>query len=634
VSNPRRPVALVALIALVVATLAACTSSSKSHPDRDAAQSFLAALGRGDAPTASALTTDPAAATTALMASLTGLGSGAKGTFTVADVTSGPNHTATATYQASWTLPGANKPWTYQASLPLTKPAKAWQVSWSAHDIYPGLGTGQHLSAVRTQPTRAELLDSAGHPLFSKQPVVVVGINPAGVKDLTGLAATLAKTLGVSAKDIVTSVKAAPIHQFVPVITLRAAAYAAVKPKIHDLPGTQFQEDTELLGPSTNFAQPLLGSVGPATAQIVADSKGTVQDGDVTGLSGLQLALNTQLAGTPGISIYAADANDQTGAKPLATVTPPKPGPPVHLTLDSTTQAAAETALAGVTAQASVVVTQPSTGKVLAVANTPATNGLDIAVDGEYPPGSTFKIVTYTAAFTADPSLTPASTGDCPATMTVNGQIVRNEDNFAHGTIPLSDAFAYSCNTTAATLGLKLPAGALVKAARSLGLGATWTLPVPSFSGSLPEPSGASAVNEKAADAYGQGRVLVSPLLMAEIAGAAASGKPVAPSLVVGQAASPGAAQPATITKYLNTVMRDVVTVPGATGRALNDLPGPVQGKTGTAEYGTEIPPQSHSWFAGTRGDLALSVFIYGGGNSDSADGAVSVAHTLLRQLP
>jgi cell division protein FtsI/penicillin-binding protein 2 len=121
--------------------------------------------------------------------------------------------------------------------------------------------------------------------------------------------------------------------------------------------------------------------------------------------------------------------------------------------------------------------------------------------------------------------------------------------------------------------------------------------------------------------------------VMAQIAAAAATGRPVPPSLVAGQQAPAGPeAETQRVRAYLNEVMRAVVTVPGATGRSLADLPGPVQGKTGTAEFGTEVPAKSHSWFAGTRGDLAFAVFVYAGENTPFT--AVSRARILLQKLP
>jgi cell division protein FtsI/penicillin-binding protein 2 len=189
----------------------------------------------------------------------------------------------------------------------------------------------------------------------------------------------------------------------------------------------------------------------------------------------------------------------------------------------------------------------------------------------------------------------------------------------------LRTAFAMSCNTTFMTLGMGLPANAMSAAAERLGLGATWQLPVESFSGSAPAPAGQT---EKAADAIGQGRVLVSPLAMAEVAGAAQSGRPVVPSLIDGAQSPPGTPLPSALTATLHDLMRAVVT----SGRAteLSDLPGEVAGKTGTAEYGTATPPRSHGWFAGYRGDLAFAVFVYDGQTSKVA---VRIAHGLLASL-
>src|SRR5205085_9712593 len=119
------------------------------------------------------------------------------------------------------------------------------------------------------------------------------------------------------------------------------------------------------------------------------------------------------------------------------------------------------------------------------------------------------------------------------------------------------------------------------------------------------------------------------------MAGAAATGRPVAPSLVAGRQADPGPALDGRVTSTLNALMRATVAMPGATGyAALHDLPGEIRGKTGTAEFGTDTPPKSHSWFAGVRGDapdIAIAVFVYGGENSTT--GAVPLARQFFTAL-
>jgi cell division protein FtsI/penicillin-binding protein 2 len=621
-------VAVIVSVVLSFAGVTACTSSPAQQPDQQAAQTYLDAFSNHNVAAAAAGTSDSAAAVTALKSSLDGLGANARPTFTITSVSDRKDTTSTAHYSASWTFPGAPRPWTYDGALSMVKPADSWLVKWDPTAVFPTLAVGQHLDFVRTQPTRAPLLDAAGQPLFTEQTVIDVSLDPAKITDLPALAAALGAVLNIPAATIISTVQATPKGQAAAVTTLSQATYDQVKPQIYDLPGTQFAKRTALRGPTSTYGQPLLGQVGSPTKEVIDQSNGAIAAGDVTGTSGLQRALNNQLAGTPGFSIQAVtDANGAAGPV-FAELSKPTPGTAVTLTLNRADQNAAETALATVSQPASIVVTQPSTGKVLAVANSAAADG-DIALTGQYPPGSTFKIVTYTAAFTNNPALSPETLADCPGSINVNGQTVTNENSFAMGRIPLSAAFAFSCNTTAAELGLALPDGALLKAAQSLGLGAKWTLPVDAFSGTLSPPT---TPNDKAATAYGQGRTLVSPLLMAEIAGAASTGRPVAPSLTVGQQATPGDTQPATVTAYLNAIMRDVVAQPGATARDLAGLPGPVEGKTGTAEFGTANPPGSHAWFAGTRGDLAFSVFVYGGGNSSS--GSVPIVKTLLSNVP
>ncbi|MEO9222189.1 MAG: penicillin-binding transpeptidase domain-containing protein, partial [Mycobacteriaceae bacterium] len=514
--TPRLVAAILGAV-LVLAGLTACTSSPAQQPDQLAAQTFLYALGHRDVATAAAATSNAAAATGTIKASLDGMGEQARPSFAITSVSDRQAAAATVHYTASWAINGAGQPWTYDATLAVIKPDQSWTVQWSPAAVYPKLADGQHLTLTRSQPPRAPLLDADGQPLFTEQPVIDVSIDPARVTDVSALAATLGAALKIPAATIAATVAATPNGQAAPVTTLSQATYDQVKPTIYDLPGTQFAKRTAVRGPSDTFGQPLLGQVGQPTKEIIDQSKGAIAAGDLTGTSGLQRAMNTQLAGTPGLSVQAEGDANGTAGPTFAELNKPTPGAPVTLTLNRADQTAAEAALASVSKPASIVLTQPSTGKVLAVANSAAANS-DIALTGQYPPGSTFKIVTYTAAFTADPALSPQSRADCPGSINVDGQTVTNENSFVKGQIPLSAAFAFSCNTTAAELGLKLPSGALLKAAQSLGLGEKWSLPVDAFAGSLPDPT---TPNATAAASFGQGQVLVSPLLMAEIAGAA-----------------------------------------------------------------------------------------------------------------
>jgi len=621
---------MLAIVGVVITLVAvtSCTSSPAAQPDRQAAQAYLNAFSVRNVAAAGALTSDSAAAKTALQRSLDGLGAAARPSFALTTVSQRTATTSTVHYSASWTFPEAAQPWTYDGTLSMVKPANSWLVKWDPTAIYPKLTAGAHLAVLRTQPTRAPLLDSSGQPLSTEQTLIDVSINPATVTDLPALATRLGAVLNIPAATIVSTVQATPSGQAAAITTLDQATYERVKPEIYPLAGTQFASRTTVSGATSSFAQPLLGQVGQASKTVIDQSHGAVLPGDLTGTAGLQQGLNTQLAGTPGLSVHAVNDSDGTAGTTFAELSAPTPGTPVTLTLNRADQTAAESALATVSKPASIVITQPSTGKILAVANSTSAPG-DIALTGQYPPGSTFKIVTYTAAFTTNPALSPDALAECPGAIDVNGQTITNENSFAKGRIPLSAAFAFSCNTTAAHLGLALPSGVLLTTAQSLGLGAKWSLPVEAFSGSMSE---ATTPNAVAATSFGQGKTLVSPLLMAEIAGAATTGHPVAPSLITGQQATPGAPQPPTVTADLNTIMRDVITQPGATGRDLAALPGPVEAKTGTAEFGTATPPQSHSWIAGTRGDLAFSVFVYGGGNSNT--GAVPIAKTLLTHLP
>ncbi len=635
------------LLVLVAALVAACHSGSDGKTDgadgndggkgpEPVAQRYLTAWSKWDYAGAAGMTSAPGVAKAALTQATTGLGATALTVHAGAAKVTGSR--ATVAFTASWKLKLTSTPFSYAGSLSMKKAATgdAWQVAWTMSDIHPKLREGDEVQATRELPDRAALLDSSGKPIFAKTDVVDVGIEPRTVTDLNTLAAQLAAALHIDAGDIVADVKAAKPTAFVPVITLRKADYLKVRAKIHDLPGTVFDEGTRYLPPTAQFGKLLLGRVGPATADVLKTMGPGYGAGDELGLSGLQAAFNKQLTGTPGVTVQGVSTTNSVvapggGTVPdtvnLSTVAG-KAGTPVKLTIDRTVQTAADAALAGESRQASIVAIRPSDGAILAVSNSPSTT-YDIAMEGQVPPGSTFKIVTATSVL-ANKIVPATATEPCPGQKTINGKTFHNEDSFDLGVIPLASAFAHSCNTTFATLAEQLAPTALPTTAAQFGIGAAWKLPVTTYSGQIPRPTDAT---ELAADSIGQGRVLASPLAMALVAATVVKGHTPAPMLVAGQpakATNPPPAPPAATIATLRTFMRATVTE--GTAIALANAPGgPVSGKTGTAEFGEKTPPDSHAWFAGYQGDLAFAVFVYGGESSKTA--AVPLAGKFLANL-
>lgn len=616
---------LTVVAVLLASFLAACSSDQSDKVDA-AAKAFLDAWASGRFDVAAAATDAPGGPADWLPAVQKQL-DGAKVRLDLGEGST-DDEKATRDVDVSWTLPGVAKPWSYGTKLNLVKQDDAWKVHWDTTVVHPELSPVNKLVSERTLPERAPILDGAGQPIFTKQAVVTVGIEPGKATDLNALAATLAGVLAaekITPAEIVADARKAKPTDFVPVVTLRQARYLEVKAQIHSLPGTVFQQAERLLPDTPTFGQPLLGRVGEATAEVIKETGGAYAAGDQLGTSGMQRTFNKQLTGEPSVTV---NLTDQTG-KPVKKLfsTGGKPGEALRTTIDRGAQKAAEAALAGVPQQAAIVAIKPSTGEILAAANS-ASVDFNIALEGKYPPGSTFKIITTTAALQS--GVAPTSTVACPGELTAGGKKFINADRFDLGVVPLRTAFARSCNTSMIALGAKLPPDGLTKAAAQYGIGAGWQLGVASYSGAVPPPADATAA---AAHAIGQGKVLVSPFSMALAAATVQRGSVPEPVLIAGRPATaqtaPAPISPAVIGP-LREFCRAVVT-DGTAKAALGGSPGPVAGKTGTAEYGDATPPRSHSWFAGYRGDLAFAVFVFDGASSGKV--AAPVAAQFLAQL-
>jgi cell division protein FtsI/penicillin-binding protein 2 len=502
-----------------------------------------------------------------------------------------------------------------------------WQVKWSPTIIHPGLAAGDSLVADTVAPARGPILGAGDRPLVTEQPVVHVGVEPSRVKNLPQLAQQLATLLQIDAESLTTRVKAAAPNAFVDVITLRQADYERLKPQLQPLPGTVFQTGQLPLAPTHDFARALLGTVGPVTADLIKQHPGRYHVGQDVGLSGIQEQYDQQLAGTEGLKVVLRRAAGSSAADATLLTVAAKPGQAVHTTLDPTIQAAADNALASQAKPSALVAIRVSTGDVLAVANGPNGGAFDLALTGQAPPGSTFKIVTTLALL--EGGLQPDTPVACEPTLTVNGRTFHNAEHESFGLIPFHSDFAASCNTAFASLGPRLAPDSLQKAASSLGIGVPLKLGVPAYAGSVPVTTDPV---DRAASTFGQGRILASPTAVTTAAASIARGARISPRLVLTgtAAAATGTPLPAGPTATLRTLMREVVT--SGTGTALAGVPGlPVYGKTGTAEFGSGPNPPSHAWFTGWQGDIAFGVFVQGG--EFGGDTAAPIAARFLTAL-
>ena len=558
--------------------------------------------------------------------------------------------TATVPLNYSWKI-GSGE-WKYTTSAELKKSGDKWLTVWNPATLAPDLAEGEILGTLSQAPARADILGSGDAKLVTDRPVVNVGIDKPllAAADPAASATELAQLVGVDPAAYVQQVQAAGPEAFVPAITLREDGRTITDDQIGGIPGARAIPDSVPLAPTRTFARALLGTAAEANAEQIENSGGALKAGDTTGTGGLQQQYDAQLRGSNGIQVFAEKAGltseeRQTlpdGGRRGLFQLEMKVGTPLKTTLDPTLQQLAEDILAKVDPASAIVALRPSSGAVLAAASGPGSNGYDTALLGQYAPGSIFKIVDSLAMIRN--GMTPESTVECPATLTVDGRTVKNSAGYpasSLGTVTLRDAFAHSCNTAFINARDKVSQAQLEAAATSLGVAVEApALGAGAFLGSVP---GEAAGTEHAASMIGQGKVLMSPLAAAIMAGSVGKGAPVSPQLVL----NPGAGEAAAATpsagglastpapapartsgtpvtaaeaSALTDMMRAVVTS-GHTG-FLASVPGaPVAAKTGTAEFGSENPPKTHAWIVAVHGDLAVAVFVEEGGLGATVSG-------------
>jgi penicillin-binding protein A len=347
------------------------------------------------------------------------------------------------------------------------------------------------------------------------------------------------------------------------------------------------------LGSSTSAVVGSVGPIPPARLKAL-ESEGVPADG-IVGVSGLELALDASLRGTPGGELLAGsgsgngNGNDDAqagGATRLLASATPKAASAVRTTVSPSVQRAAVTALGG--QLGGVVALAPATGQILAVAG--------IGLDDLQPPGSTFKMITLTGVLQAGLA-NPHSVYPYATYATLDGVKLSNANGEECGG-SLELAFAVSCNSVFAPLGAKLGAARLVATAERYGFNHSPGVPG-AVESTLPPASQIQGQLDVGSTAIGQGEVQASVLEMATVAATVADGgRRPQPTFMLD---APSARAPGTLVSsaaVAHTVRRLMIAVVRTGTGTAAAIPGvTVAGKTGTAELksASSCPSSSES---------------------------------------
>lgn len=615
---------LLAVILAAVLLLAGCTPGadgespgpgpSSTAPateppdDLPAATSALAALAKAlsaqDLSTVQ-MTTSTAAAQEEFDTVFAGM-DGIFPTFTPGEVAY-DGETAVAVMEASYAL-GVDG-WEYATPATFTHRDGEWLLEWHPSVLHPELTADTRLRHSQSEARRGPINDNTGLALVEERALYEVGLDKARLTEAEWptIAAQLATILEMDAEAYAAKVLASGPRAFVIAKTLPQAEIPAA---VADVKGLHVREIRAVLGPSSSFAAHLLGTVGEPTAEMIEASEGKLTVNDRVGRSGLQSRYDEQLRGVPMVKVDLVQRPAPEGASPAPTPMEPRTvflqdesvSQGIDLAMDRDLQAKAEEILAAQEGLATLVVVNLADGALLAAAQSPAGGAYPHATFGKFAPGSTFKVVSALAMMRH--GLTPSSTVQCPANLTVDTYTFGNYSGYGNtGAITLNDAFKYSCNTAFVAGAEQVTAEQLAAAAGSLGVGTDYDAGFTSYFGTVAPGNRI----DRAASMIGQGQVTMSPLGMAAVAASVGAGRTVIPWLVKGHEASPTAA-PLTAAEAQNLQAMMKATVDSGTAQSLKGTM--IGAKTGTAQFGPVGNQQTHAWMIAYDETVAVSAFV------------------------
>jgi penicillin-binding protein 2 len=393
---------------------------------------------------------------------------------------------------------------------------------------------------------------------------------------------------------------------------------------------------------------------------------------DSEGREGLEQIFDNELRGQVGQLHVTYDAAGIKTSERIAR--PPVPGYNVITTLDEELQRICENVLAKSCKRGAIVVMDPNSGEILAMASQPGFNPNEFvpvvkkevfekystdeaaplvprAYRSAYPPGSTFKVVVGFAALETG-KITSENHFDCPTAITIGDHTFKNWKKSGAGSLNFVEALTQSCNTWFYQVALKIGADPIIEYAHRLGLGKRTGIPIHAESeGNIPTDDYMMRVHRRAIKrgdvanmAIGQGDILITPLQMAQALSVIASSGKFHQTRLVKQVQSLDnkvvAAYPdrlrenipvsPEIDKAMRRALQNVVYDGQGTAHSAKVKGVRVAGKTGTAQWGPENKQRTAAWFAGfvpaENPEYAFAALYESEPNDDSVHGGSHAA--------
>ena len=540
-----------------------------------------------------------------------------------------------------------------------------WQLQIVRGEDFSSLARDNYLQTERRRAPRGLVVDRGGQVLARSEPSFTLLADTAGLRQLEDLGLLAVEDEDRPALEARAARGPAVVRTGIPF-----AEAAFFEARRRELTGVRVEFVPARDYPFGQATAHLLGYVGEVTAaQLLLEEFVTAASGDLVGQDGIERVYNATLVGSDGYLDRVVDSRQRVLVSGGLRRTEPVRGETLQLSVIGALQETAHRAFGD--QRGAFVALDVRTGEVLGLGSYPAENPeefrgdsgkfremladtatplLNRAVQGRYPPGSSFKLVTAAAGL-AEGVVGPETRYTCNGRTRVAGRTFRCHRTQGHGSLTLREAISKSCNVFFYRLSEALDVDVIASYARAFGLGERTGVDLRNeSSGLIPTREWKRRAmgerwyaSETASVSVGQGAVSVTPIQMARLAAAVASGGNIPTPRLVGIEA--GGQVGGVVPEHFEVIrngMRDAV-VSGTAWRAR--MPSAeVAGKTGTAQVASadvvaannEDRPyelRTHAWFVGFAPfddpEIAVAVVVEHGGAGGAA--AAPIGGEILR---